>query len=279
MSLAVNDAASGIPDAGADTYLIALDVDGTVVGYDGAMSDAVREAVHAVAAAGHHIVISTGRAVAGTLPILDGLSLTSGYAVCANGSMIVRLGPEYESGWEAVQVTTFDPRSALLRLREIAPMSLFMIEDGNLRRWVTEAFPNNELAGEIDTMPFEEMLDKRVSRIVMRDPTKTADEFDDVVSASGLHGVSYSVGWTAWLDIAPEGVSKASALETVREWLDVDSAHTVAAGDGTNDLEMIRWASRGVAMGQAPDVLKDVAAFVTGTIDQDGLVDALKPYR
>lgn len=278
MSLAVDDPARGIPDAGPDAYLIALDLDGTVVGYDGAMTDAVREAVHGVAAAGHHVVISTGRAVAGTLPVLDRLSLTSGYAVCANGSMIIRLGPEYESGWEAVQVTTFDPRSALLRLREIAPMSLFMIEDGNLRRWVTEAFPDNELTGEIDVMPFEEMLDKKVTRIVMRDPTKTAAEFDDVVNAGGLHGVSYSVGWTAWLDIAPEGVSKASALETVREWLRVDPEHTFAAGDGTNDLEMIRWAERGVAMGQAPDVLKHVAADITGTVDQDGLVDALKPY-
>ena len=32
----------------------------------------------------------------------------------------------------------------------------------------------------------------------------------------GLHGVSYAVGWSAWLDLAPEGVSKASALEQVR---------------------------------------------------------------
>ncbi|GAB3562759.1 HAD family hydrolase [Spelaeicoccus albus] len=274
MSLAVDE--SGIPAA--DAYLIALDVDGTLVGYDGALSEAVRDAVQGVAGAGHHVVISTGRSVAGTLPVLDSLSLTSGYAVCANGSMILRLDPEYDSGWEAVQVTTFDPRAALLRLREIAPMSRFMIEDGDLHRWVTQAFPNNELSGAIDTMPFEEMLDKRVTRIVMRDPTKTAAEFDDVVEASGLHGVSYSVGWTAWLDIAPEGVSKASALETVRDWLQIDAGHTFAAGDGTNDLEMIRWAGRSVAMGQAPDVLKEAAAEITGTIDQDGLVDVLGPY-
>lgn len=265
-----------LPDVAA--HLIALDVDGTVVGYDGALSEPVRDAIQQVAAAGNHVVISTGRSVAGTLPVLDSLSLTTGYAVCANGSMILRLGQEYESGWEAVQVTTFDPRPALLRLREIAPMSLFMIEDGDLRRWVTQAFPDNELSGTIATLPFEEMLDKRVTRIVMRDPTKTADEFDDVVAASGLHGVSYSIGWTAWLDIAPEGVSKASALETVREWLNIDSENTFAAGDGTNDLEMIRWAGRGVAMGQAPEVLKDAAAEITGTIDQDGLVDVLAPY-
>lgn len=274
--MSVAEEKSDLPDI--DAHLIALDVDGTVVGYDGALSDAVRETIQQVAAAGNHVVISTGRSVAGTLPILDSLSLTSGYAVCANGSMIVRLGPEYESGWEAVQVTTFDPRAALLRLREIAPMSLFMIEDGDLRRWVTQAFPDNELSGAVATLPFEDMLEKRVTRIVMRDPTKTADEFDDVIAASGLHGVSYSVGWTAWLDIAPEGVSKASALETVREWLHVDSGHTFAAGDGTNDLEMIRWAGRGIAMGQAPEVLKDAATEITGTIDQDGLVDVLTPY-
>lgn len=266
------------PDAATSKQLIALDVDGTLVAYDGTMSRGVRDIVDGVADAGHHVVIATGRAITGALPVVERLSLKTGYVVCANGSIIVRLDPTLDKGWEAVEVTTFDPTSALLRLREIAPNAIFLIEDESLQRWVTEAFPENELTGHIDTMPFETMLTKRVSRIVMRDPSKTAEEFDRLMGSSGVHGVSYSIGWTAWLDIAPEGVSKASALETVRGWLGIPHGNTFAAGDGSNDLEMIQWAARGVAMGQAPDVVREAASEVTGTIDEDGLIDVLKPY-
>ena len=75
----------------------------------------------------------------------------------------------------------------------------------------------------------------------------------------GLHQVSYAIGWTAWLDIAPDGVNKATALERVRGWLDVPLDRVIAVGDGRNDIDMFAWAGaagRSVAMGQAPDEVR-----------------------
>ena len=60
-------------------HLVALDIDGTTVNHEGELSDAVRETVRAVADAGHHVTIATGRAIIGTLPVLDLLGLTTGY--------------------------------------------------------------------------------------------------------------------------------------------------------------------------------------------------------
>ena len=71
----------------------------------------------------------------------------------------------------------------------------------------------------------------------------------ELVERVGLQGVSYAIGWTAWLDLTPPGVSKASALERVRELLDVPAGATVTVGDGQNDREMLEWAGLGVAMG------------------------------
>ena len=48
----------------------------------------------------------------------------------------------------------------------------------------------------------------------------------------GLHGTNYFVGYTAWLDLAPEGVSKASALADVADELGVAQADVLAIGDG-----------------------------------------------
>ena len=52
--------------------------------------------------------------------------------------------------------------------------------------------------------------------------------------------------------------------------------HTVAVGDGRNDVEMLQWARRGVAMGQAPDEVKDVADEVADGVDDDGLATVLR---
>ena len=97
-----------------------------------------------------------------------------------------------------------------------------------------------------------------------------------VAERIGLHGVSYSVGWSAWLDIAANGVTKASALEQIRRKLGVDPSHTIAVGDGRNDIEMLDWAARGVAMGQAPDEVADVCHEVTRTVYEDGVAEVLR---
>ena len=103
----------------------------------------------------------------------------------------------------------------------------------------------------------------------------TAEEFAEAVDRLGLHEVSYSVGWSNWLDIAPDGVSKASGLALVESELGIDHERTVAAGDGLNDLEMIEWADHSIVMGQAKDELKVLGSVVTDPVEDDGLAVAL----
>src|SRR5699024_6152136 len=123
----------------------------------------------------------------------------------------------------------------------------------DLHRWASGEFPAGELAESdtLDIVDFEQLLTKRATRIVMRDVNGTAEEFAAAVDRLGLHEVSYSVGWSNWLDIAPDGTSKASGLELVAAELGIDREHTVGAGDGLNDLEMIEWVGHSIVMGQA----------------------------
>ena len=94
----------------------------------------------------------------------------------------------------------------------------------------------------------------------------------------GLEGVSYSIGYTAWLDIAPEGVDKAHGLQRVCGRLGVAASDVLAVGDGRNDLQMLEWAGRGVAMGHGPVELLTAADAVTGTLDAGGLVAELRRW-
>src|SRR5690606_35101012 len=117
---------------------------------------------------------------------------------------------------------------------------------------------------------------REVTRVIIRDPERTPEEFSEMAARIGLVDVTYAVGWTAWMDVAPRGVTKASGLERLREQLGVDPAATVAVGDGRNDVDMLRWAGRGVAMGHADEVVRAAADEVTGTIDEDGAAAVLR---
>ncbi|GMA94977.1 hypothetical protein GCM10025881_18010 [Pseudolysinimonas kribbensis] len=91
----------------------------------------------------------------------------------------------------------------------------------------------------------------------------------------GLHKVTYNVGWTAWLDIAPEGVNKATGLEFVAGELGIPRSRVLAIGDGRNDIDMLEWVGIGVAMGQAPDEVLAVADETTGSDLEDGVAAVL----
>ena len=52
----------------------------------------------------------------------------------------------------------------------------------------------------------------------------------------------------------------------------------LAVGDGRNDVEMLEWAGRGVAMGQAPAEVHAAADAVTGTFDEGGVVTELRRW-
>jgi len=91
--------------------LVALDVDGTLMSYDGIVSDEVREAVLAVRDSGRHVVLATGRSAHSAVPVARELGLTDGWLVASNGAVTVRLDPEVDGGHEIHKVVTFDATS------------------------------------------------------------------------------------------------------------------------------------------------------------------------
>lgn len=260
-------------DSGPGT-LVALDIDGTILGHDGSMSREVIDAVRALLSEGTHVVLATGRSIPAVTPIIEMLDLPPGWAVCSNGAVTIR----YESAteYEIQDVITFDPGPTLRTLRENAPDALFAVEDVGAGFKLSHPFPMGELSGEHTVVSFEELCRTPASRVTVRDPQKSAADFHDLVDRAGLHGVSYAVGWTAWLDVSPEGVSKASALDVVRQRLGVHQRATLAAGDGHNDLEMLAWAEYGIAMGDADEVTRAAADYVTGPVREDGIVPVLR---
>ena len=264
-----------------DRWLIALDIDGTILREDGVMNDAVIDAVGKVRDAGHEVMLATGRSVAMTLPILERLAIAPEYLVCSNGAITLKRDPDAPTGYRREYVETFDPSEVLTTIRGNLEGANYAVEDEAGLYKFTGSFPDGTLGAVSEKVPFEELLAAHATRVVVISPGHKIEDFLSVVERMGLHKVSYNVGWTAWLDIAPDGVNKATALERVRELLDIPRSRVLAMGDGRNDIDMLEWASvsgRGVAMGQAPDEVRAVANETTGTDLDDGVATVLAGF-
>ncbi|MBA3780449.1 MAG: HAD family phosphatase [Nocardioides sp.] len=257
--------------------LVALDIDGTLLKWvEGAgqtyeqIPPAVYAAVHRLLDAGAHVVLSSGRSPHGMSPIADLLKIPRDgderlWIVASNGAVVFRY-PELE----VVHEETFDARPAVEAVLREHPEALVAVEERGVGYRVNRPFPMGELSGEMIETAVADIIAGPVSRVIIRDPAATADDFVALAARLGLHGTDYVVGWTAWLDLSPVGVSKASGLALVAERLGVAQADVLAIGDGRNDIEMLRWAGRGVAMGQAVQEVLDAADHVTDSVADDG---------
>jgi Cof subfamily protein (haloacid dehalogenase superfamily) len=262
-----------------DRWLVALDIDGTVLHEDGTLSPAVTEQVHRVRDAGHEVMLATGRSVAMTLPILDRLDITPEYVVCSNGAITLRRDEGAPAGYRRHHVETFDASAVLERIRPHLTQANYAVENAEGMYRFHGAFPDGALGAISEEVPFERLAHEPATRVVVISPGHAMEEFLAAVELMGLHQVSYNVGWTAWLDIAPDGINKSTALERVRDSHGIPRDRVLCVGDGRNDIEMLDWASsgggRGVAMGQAPEEVIAVASEVTASDTEDGLAQAL----
>jgi hydroxymethylpyrimidine pyrophosphatase-like HAD family hydrolase len=251
--------------------LVALDIDGTLVGEDRVVPTVTRSAVAAAQAAGHHLVLATGRSIVGMLPVARALGLTSGWGVASSGSVIVRLDPATRAGYVIEDVHTFDVEPVVRLVHEIAPHLVIAVEELGWGYRTSTRLPAGALNGRQCVVAPEEIWSRPTTRAILRGP----GAFEAVGALRAL-GLTVTRSGPASIDVTPFGLSKATALEKVRKRLGTGRQDTVAVGDSYNDIEMLRWAARSVAMGQAPADLLAVAGEVVGTIREHGVVDVLR---
>ena len=260
---------------GARPTAVALDIDGTLIDHDEGLSPAVVDAVRRTAAQ-VPVILATGRAWSTTRPVAERFGLPDGgFVVCSNGARTLR----FPDG-KVIDERTFDPSTVIASVRRYAPNARMAVEEYDGGYLVTAPFPEGDLGADVQirVVGDDELAPEPVTRLIIRDPEQSEADFVRLAERLGLHGVSYFVGWTAWLDIAPEGVNKSTGLKVALAQYDLDSSGLVAIGDGRNDIEMLTYAGRGIAMGSAPDEVKAAADEVTKSVQDDGVVAVLNRW-
>lgn len=269
--------------AGDDRWLIAIDIDGTLVHDDGYLSPAVVEQVQRVRSLGHEVIVATGRSAANAMPVIRDVGIDRGFSVASNGAVTLKLDAQHELGYNVHEVVTFDPRAVITELVGHLPNAHFAVENPDGSYHFHRPFPAYALGDRNIETPIEDLMDSPVSRVVVLSPEHDVDEFLGIIEKIGLHSVSYAIGYTAWLDIAPAGISKASALEKLRADLGIRTDQVITIGDGRNDIAMFEWAQAGgglaFAMGQGPEEVHAAATAVTSTVEDDGVARVLAGFE
>ncbi|HAA94800.1 MAG TPA: hypothetical protein DHW65_01150 [Dehalococcoidia bacterium] len=236
-----------------------LDLDGTIIGPDEKISPAVFDAVSRLA--GHMpVFIATGREPADVLRYSQELGLRT--PQLSDGGANILDPVRGVSVWSA----PLGPQNAELVVTKLRMMGTAFV--------ATHA---NGTASTFDEVPNWDLI--RVSALDMSE--ETADELADSFDGNReMHVVKAMLPYNGlWaVDFTLAGVDKATGVARVGKTLGVDPVDMVAAGDSYNDLPMLESCGLSIAMGGAPQEVKDVADFVAPTVEDDGLAVAIDSY-
>ena len=253
------------------------DVDGTLVEpWADEVSERVCRAIRAVAASGIEFAFATGRTTESLRPIVNQIGLPQVWAACSNGAVLARYDDSLPDGVETIHEKPIDPAEAVRRLLVAVPGAIVASwHDGVY--WTTRPFPAGELVAERVT-PYRDVVGSPTTKAVLRWLDRTSADVRNRVARTempaGVNAVASKL--TAWLDLLPIGVSKAATALELAKILDIDASEVMAIGDDFNDIDMLHWAGRGVAMRGSPTPVLAVADALTATVEEDGVALVLE---
>jgi Cof subfamily protein (haloacid dehalogenase superfamily) len=254
--------------------LVATDLDGTIIRSDGSISERSRGVLAAVEEAGTVLVFVTGRPPRWMPPIVDATG-HRGVAICANGALVYDLHTSTVVRHSLLSAAALS--EIVEALRRDLPGITFAVERHDTGFAHEPAYrPRWDSNDPKAIQPIEAMLTDDVVKLLARHDDMDSEQMLATAhrSVGGIATLTHSTN-DGLLEISATGVSKASALAELAAEHGIDAADVVAFGDMPNDLPMLAWAGRGVAVANAhPDVLA-IADEVTASNDDDGVAQVL----
>lgn len=268
--------------------IIFLDVDGTLVNYEGKLPDSAARAVQQARANGHRVYICTGRSRAEVYPYLwdiglDGMIGGNGSYVEDGGEVVMHqmmTGAQCRSvvDWLHERGLPFylESNSGLYASTDFATGAAEAVREYSRRKngeagvmTVQDAFPDMIYDGNL----YREDVNK-ISFVLhsYQDYLDAAAAFPDLKAGTwGGSGEAALFG-----DLGVKDITKAHAIDVLLAHLGAERADTIAFGDAKVDIPMLEYCAYGVAMGNGGDEIRAMADLVTDDVEHDGLWNAFR---
>lgn len=265
-----------------DKKVLVLDIDGTLTNSKKEISPATRAGIENIMEQGHKLILASGRPTPGMRRYEKELELEKygGYLLSFNGARIV----ECRSG-EIVYQRLLSP-ALLPGLYHFAKKNgcglVTYLGDEVISAFAPDEYI--ELEARINGMPvrqvenFPDFVDFDINKCLMTADAERAAVLERELQEKYGDMASIYRSEPFFIEIMPKNVDKASSLEKMLQAIGKRRQDTICCGDGFNDISMIRFAGIGVAMGNAQPAVREAADYITGSNDEDGLVQVIDKF-
>ena len=262
-------------------YLVALDLDGTLLREDKTISEKTKKVLQKVREEGHLVMISTGRPYRSSSMYYKELALDTPI-VNFNGAFVHHPSdPDWGMYHEPLSIHT---------AKEVIETCFNHSFNNIVAEVLDHVFMHyhDEKLLDIFMMGNPTVTTGDLRNYLQKDPTslliqtdaehsKKIMESTDSADASILEHSNWAAPYR-FLEVVKRGVNKATGIQKVAEYYNIPQERIIAFGDENNDLEMLAYAKYGIAMGNAINDAKEVAYDVTRTNEEDGVAYYLEKF-
>ncbi len=260
-----------------DIKAVFFDIDGTLVPFgDKDVPAEVKDAIATLRRKGIKVFIATGRHISW----IDNLGDTEvdGY-VTVNGGMCTLPDKKTIIFGRCIDQGDID---RLIDAYPAIPLEFCIVPaDGDI---FISGFNDNARRIwdmlNVPSIPVRNLSEAKGKNIVQLMGFGDKKEWNDPTLYRDILKSCEATSWNPYFcDIVPKGSDKAAGIDEMLRYFDIDLSQTMAFGDGSNDLSMLRHCAVGIAMGNAEDKVKDVADYITDDVDKHGVVNALQHFH
>ncbi|MGL5766037.1 MAG: Cof-type HAD-IIB family hydrolase [Sarcina sp.] len=272
------------------TYkLICIDMDGTLLNSKHEVPEFNREMIKKATEKGVKIAITTGRLFASARKYSDIIGVEAPI-IASNGAYIREKNSDdviYESNFSKEQ---FDKVLKVIRKYDFTVymntsntvISESIVPDTHAYKVVNDELEEAWKIKFVEGHNFEDVYKKYHGDILKTIFIDEKNNKEELVKAKAelakFEDLEVVSSWENNFEVMPAGTSKGSAVEKLAETLGIKREEVICIGDSENDLSMIKYAGLGVAMGNAIDVIKENADYVTDTNENAGVGKMIEKF-
>lgn len=262
--------------------VLVLDIDGTLTNSKKQITEKTKRRIQEIMTKGHKVILASGRPTPGMKRYENELELKKyhGYLLSYNGGKIVdcadgqviyqRILPANIPG--ELYSYAKEKGCGLISYEKEVVISAFEPDE-----YVElEAGINGLEIKKVDD--FDKYIDFDVNKCLLTAPDEKAALIEKELQEKYGEELSIYRSEPFFIEVMPKNVDKAASLDHMLEKIGKNREDTICCGDGFNDISMIKYGHIGVAMGNAQQKVKEAADYITGTNDEDGLIEVIDKF-
>lgn len=259
--------------------LVATDIDGTILKHNGEFNNEVINCINLLTEKNVKVVLVTGRMHKSAKKIADELGLQTPI-VSYHGALVRDNTPQENIIYE--RYIPDDKAKSIINWCKKADVHINLYLNDDLYVEKENEF-TKKYAGHqhipFNVVPFDEIKINKVNKILLID----YNDADKITYLSKKLQEDYPELFIVkstdfFCEVCHKEATKGDGVKCLEKFYNISKDEVLTIGDHNNDIELIKAGGIGVAMGNATDELKNVADFVTDTVENDGFVKAMEKF-